>query len=72
MTPRQIKSLRDSFDDSQTEFYDRLGMKGTKEASKRQFVRRLENGERDPSKATIALLEQLAKKATGRRRQVSQ
>jgi DNA-binding transcriptional regulator YiaG len=62
MTPKQIKSLRYSFEDTQTEFYDRLGMKGTKEAAKRQFIRRLENGEREPSKATIALLEQLAAK----------
>jgi transcriptional regulator with XRE-family HTH domain len=60
VTPRQIKALRKRFGDTQTEFYDRLGMKGTEEAAKRQFVRRLEKGERDPSKATIALLEQLA------------
>jgi DNA-binding transcriptional regulator YiaG len=61
MTPTQIKSLRDSFGDTQSEFYDRLGLHQTEIPAKRQTISRWGQGTRNPSNASTALLKKLAK-----------
>jgi DNA-binding transcriptional regulator YiaG len=61
VTPKQIKSLRNSFGDTQAAFYDRLGLHQTAAQSKRQTVSRWEQGTRNPGNAATALLEKLAK-----------
>lgn len=63
MTPRQIRSLRDHFGDTQPEFYDRLGMQGKNNRNKRQTISRWELGARNPSSAAQVLLDQLKTRA---------
>jgi DNA-binding transcriptional regulator YiaG len=63
MKARQIKALRTRLGLTQTEFFDRLGMKAKSDHVKRQTIHRWETGERNAGTAARALLAVLAKKA---------
>jgi len=67
MRPREIRALRLSLDLSQPEFLERLGIKSARSAAARQMVSRWERGERNPSAAATALIEQLRDKTARRR-----
>lgn len=60
MNAASIKSLRKSLGMTQTQFYDKLGLKTSSPDAKRQTITRWENGTRNPSNAALALLNGLA------------
>jgi transcriptional regulator with XRE-family HTH domain len=60
MRPHEIRALRLSLGLSQPEFLEMLGIKSARAATARQMVSRWERGERNPSAAAMALIEQLS------------
>lgn len=65
MKSHEIRQLRLRLGLSQSEFYDKLGLRADNTNSKQQCISRWENGKRLPANASLDLLAGLAEKAGG-------